>query len=81
MTNKWNDKSWQKAFLNMKSHSPSDAKLLMGGVKGLKDAWRLGVLHVEIRKTEEKTNTTRSRVLRFVEDPVGYKIDLIERDL
>ena len=25
----------------MKSHSPSDAKLLIGGVKGLKDAWRL----------------------------------------
>ena len=40
MTNKWNDKSWQKDFLNMKSHSPADAKLLMGGVKGLKDAWR-----------------------------------------
>ena len=34
MTNKWNDKSWQKDFLNMKSHSPADAKLLMGGVKG-----------------------------------------------
>ena len=47
MTNKWNDKSWQKDFLKMKSHSPADAKLLMGGVKGLKDAWRLGVLHVE----------------------------------
>ena len=44
---KWDDKSWQKDFLNMKSHSPSDAKPLMGGVKGLKDAWRLGVLHVE----------------------------------
>jgi len=27
----------------MKSHSPSEAKLLMGGVKGLKDNWRLGV--------------------------------------
>ena len=26
--NKWDDKSWQKDFLNMKSHSPSDAKLL-----------------------------------------------------
>ena len=47
MTNKWNDKSWQKDFLNMKSHSPSDAKLLMRGVKVLKDAWRLGVPHVE----------------------------------
>ena len=34
-TNKLNDKSWQKDFLNMKSHSPADAKLLMGGVKGL----------------------------------------------
>ena len=28
MTNKWNDKSWQKDFLNMKSHSPADAYLL-----------------------------------------------------
>ena len=33
MTNKWNDKYWQKDFLNMKSHSLADAKLLMGGVK------------------------------------------------
>ncbi len=46
MTNKGDDKSWQKDFLNMQSHSPADVKLLMGGVKGLKDAWRLGVLHV-----------------------------------
>ncbi|MCQ9203357.1 MAG: hypothetical protein JJ845_002570 [Prochlorococcus marinus CUG1436] len=38
----------------MKSHSPSDAKLLMGGVKGLKDAWRLGVLHVEYEKLKRK---------------------------
>ena len=34
MTNKYNDKSWQKDLLNMKSHFPADAKLLMGGVKG-----------------------------------------------
>ena len=34
----------------MKSHSPADAKLLMGSVKGLKDAWRLGVLYVEYEK-------------------------------
>ena len=54
MTNKWNDKSWQKDFLNMKSHSPADAKLLMGGVKGLKDASRLGVLHVEYEKLKKK---------------------------
>ena len=49
----WNDKSWQKEFLNMKSHSPSDVILLMGGVKGLKDSWRLGVLHVEYEKIKK----------------------------
>ena len=54
MTKKLNYKSWQKDFLNMKSHSPADAKLLMGGVKGLKDAWRLGVLHVEYEKLKKK---------------------------
>ena len=56
MSTKWNDKSWQKEFLNMKSHSPADAKLLMGGAKGLKDAWRLSVLHVvyESLKNTEK---------------------------
>ena len=55
MTNKWNNKSWQKDFLNMKSHSPADAKLLIGGVKGLKNAWSLGVLHVEYERLK-KTN-------------------------
>ena len=54
MSSKWDDASWQKDFLNMKSHSPSDAKLLMGGVKGLKDAWRLGVLHVEYEILKKK---------------------------
>ena len=54
MTNKWNDKSCQKDLLKMKSHSPSDAKLLMGGVKGLKDAWRLGVLHDEYERLKKK---------------------------
>ena len=54
MSSKWDDISWQKDFLKMKSHSPSDAKLLMGGVKGLKDAWRLGVLHVEYEKLKKK---------------------------
>ena len=54
MSSKWDDNSWQKDFLNMKSHSLSDAKLLMGGVKGLKDAWRLGVLHVEYEKLKKK---------------------------
>ena len=53
MNNKWDDKSWQKDFLNMKSHSPADSKLLIGGVKGLKDALRLGVLHVEYEKLKK----------------------------
>ena len=41
----------------MKSHSPADAKLLMKGVKGLKDAWRCGVIHIEyerLKKIEEQ---------------------------
>ena len=54
MSTKWDDKSWQKEFLNMKSHSPDDAKLLMGGAKGLKDAGRLGVLHVEYERLKKK---------------------------
>ena len=57
MSTKWGNKSWQKYFLNMNSHSPSDAKLLIGGVKGLKDAFRLGVLHVEyerLKKIQER---------------------------
>jgi len=54
MTNKWNDKSWQKDFLNMKSHSPADVKLLMGSVKRLKDAWRLRGLHVEYERLKKK---------------------------
>ena len=57
MGTQYDDKSWQKDFLNMKSHSHADAKLLMGGVKGLKEALRLGVLHVEyekLKKIQEK---------------------------
>ena len=55
MSTKWDDTSWQKDFLNMKLHSPSDAKLLIiGGLKGLKDAWRLGVLHVEYENLKSK---------------------------
>ena len=54
MTNKCNDKSWQKDFLNMRSHSPADAKLLMRSVRGLKDVWRLGVLHFEYERLKKK---------------------------
>ena len=53
MSTKRDDNTWQKEFMNMKSHSPSHAKLLMGGVKGLKDAWRLGVLHVEYERLKK----------------------------
>ena len=57
MSTKSDDNIWQKKFINMKSHAPSDAKLLMGGVKGLKDAWRLGILQVEydrLKKIQEQ---------------------------
>ena len=54
MTNKWNNKSWQKEFFNQNSHSPAESKLLMGGVKGLKDAWRLAVLHDEYERLKKK---------------------------
>ena len=43
----------------MKPYSPADAKLLIGGLKGLKDAWRLGVSHVEyerLKKTQEEND-------------------------
>ena len=40
----------------MKSDTPLDAKLLIGGVRGLKDAWRLGVLHVEYERLKKKQN-------------------------
>mgnify|MGYP005701999959 CR=1 FL=1 len=51
---KWDDTSWQKEFLEMKSHSLSDIKLLTEGVKGLIGAWRLGVLHVEYEKLKKQ---------------------------
>ena len=60
MSTKWDETSWQKDFLNMKSHSPADAKLLMGGVKGLKN---VGVKVFCTVNTKEKTNSTRSIVL------------------
>ena len=53
MTTKWDDKSWQKEFLEMKFNSPADIKLLTQGVKGLIGAWRLGVLHVEYERLKK----------------------------
>jgi len=37
----------------MKSHSSSEAKLLMGSLKALKEAWRLGFLHVEYERLKK----------------------------
>ena len=53
MNTKWDHASCQKEFLKMKSLSPSDEKLLMADVKGLKDALRLGVLHVEYERLKK----------------------------
>ena len=53
MSSKWDDKSWQKDFLNIKSHSPADIKLLIEGVKGLIGAWRLGVLNQAYKKLKK----------------------------
>ena len=53
MSTKWEDTSWQREFLEMKSHKLSDIKLLTEGVKGLKGAWRLGVLHVEYERLKK----------------------------
>ena len=40
-----------------------------------------GIFKNCIRKTEEKTNATRSTVLAFGEALIRYKIELIERGL
>ena len=47
MITKWDDDARQKEFLDMKSHSPSDVRLLMKGAKGFRDSWHLGSLHEE----------------------------------
>ena len=46
---KLDDTSWQKEFLEMKSHSSSDVRLLMQGAKGFREAWHLGTLHEEYK--------------------------------
>ena len=53
MSNKCDDSSWQKEFLEMKFHSPADIKLLTEGVKGLIGAWRLGVLKQEYNRLKK----------------------------
>ena len=67
---KQDDKTQQKECLNMRSYSPSDAKLLVGGVKGLKDAQRLGVLH----QIEENTRGTAATI----KEEIDWKKELLE---
>ena len=50
---KWDDATCQKDFLEMKFHSPADAKLLTEGVKGLISAWRLGVMNLEYKRLKK----------------------------
>ena len=54
MSTKWDDTSWQKEFLEMKSHPPSDVRLLMEGPKGFRDAWHLGSLHEEYKRLKKR---------------------------
>ena len=49
LISKLEDASWQKEFLEMKSHSTSDVRLLMKGAKGFREAWHLGSLHEEYK--------------------------------
>ena len=52
----------------------------MGGVIGLKDAFRL-VFYRLNKKDLRKKNATRATVLAFVKVLDGYMIELIERNL
>ena len=54
MSTKWDDTSWQKEFLEMKSHPLSDVRLLMEGPKGFRDAWHLGSLHEEYKRLKKR---------------------------
>ena len=54
MITKWDDTSWQKEFLEMKSHPFSDLRLLMEGAKGFRDAWHLGSLHEEYKRLKKR---------------------------
>ena len=46
---KWDDTSWQKEFLEMKSHSNSDVKLLMQVANEFREAQQLGSLDEEYK--------------------------------
>ena len=54
MSTQWDDRSWQKEFLEMKSHKPDVVRLLIDGPKGLQEAWHLGVLHQEYKRLKKR---------------------------
>tara|TARA_B100001109_G_C18418905_1_gene269892 strand:+ start:146 stop:340 length:195 start_codon:yes stop_codon:yes gene_type:complete len=49
LINKLDETSWQKEFLEMKTHSISEVRLLMQGAKGFRDTWHLDSLHEEYK--------------------------------
>ena len=54
MSTKWDDTSWQEAFLEMKAHKPDVVRLLMEGPRGFKAAWQLGSLHEEYKRLKKR---------------------------
>ena len=49
----------------MKLQSPTDSKLLIGGVKGLKDNWHLSVIYFEykyLRTNNRRIIDSRSKI-------------------
>ena len=59
---KLDDTSWQKEFLEMKSHSTSDVRLLMQGAKGFRDAWHLGSLHEEYKIMKRREHQQQQKL-------------------
>ena len=50
MSTNWEDAEWRAEFLEMKSHKPEVAKLLMEGPKNFLQEIRLGSLHAEYKR-------------------------------
>ena len=62
---KLDDTSWQKEFLEMKAHKPSDRRLIMEGAKGFKDAWHLGSLHEEYKRIKKRLEERQQQLIRI----------------
>ena len=59
---KLDETSWQKEFLEMKSHSTSDVRLLMQGAKGFREAWHLGSLHEEYKIMKRREHQQQQKL-------------------